>query len=89
VITPRRWLQRALDDERLKARPARERHPIPDAPDLPLDRRVQHLECYLGRLWDQVWWLSLPWYRRLGFRLLGFTAPVLRFYLRPGEPWLP
>jgi len=78
-----------MDDERLKERPVREVHPIPDAPDLPLDRRVHHLECHLGRLWDQVWWMSLPWYRRLGFRLLGFKAPLSRFYLKPGEAGLP
>ena len=81
-------LQWLMDDERLKARPDRERHPIPDAPDLPLDRRVHVLECHLGRLWDHVWWLSLPWYRRLAFRLMGFKAPIQHFYLKPGEPWL-
>jgi len=84
-----RWLQHLLDDERLKPRAAREVHPIPDAPDLPLDRRVHHLECHLGRLWDQVWWLSLPWYRRLAFRLLGFRNPIRTFYLKPGDPWRP
>jgi hypothetical protein len=78
-----RALQWIVDDERLKPRMARERHPIPDAPDLPLDRRVHHLERYLGRLWDQVWWRSLPWYRRLLFRALGFRAPITRFYLPP------
>jgi hypothetical protein len=78
-----RWLQWALDDERLKPRARREVHPIPDAPPLPLERRVHLLECHLGRLWDHVWWTSLPWYRRLGFRLLGFRAPITRFYLPP------
>lgn len=85
-----RWLQWLMDDERLKlSRSDRERHPIPDAPDLPLDQRVHHLECHLGRLWDQVWWISLPWYIRVGFRLLGFHAPIRRFYLKPGEKSLP
>jgi len=84
-----RWLQQVLDDERLKINRAdREVHPIPDAPDLPLEQRVHHLECYVGRLWDQVWWLSLPWYRRLGWRVLGFKAPIRQFYLKPGEKWL-
>ena len=78
-------LQRLLDDERLKPRERREVHPIPDAPDLPLERRVHHLECHLGRLWDQVWYLSQPWWRRIGFRLLGFKAPIQRFYLKPGD----
>jgi hypothetical protein len=83
------WLRLLMDDERLKPRAQREVHPIPDAPDLPLDQRVHHLECYVGRLWDQVWWLSLPWYRRLAWRLLGFRAPVRQFYLKPGEERLP
>ena len=77
-----RWL---LDEERDKPRELREVHPIPDAPDLPLERRVHHLECHLGRLWDQVWWMDLPIWRRIGFRLLGFKAPIRRFYLKPGE----
>jgi hypothetical protein len=83
------WLQRWMDDERLKTdRRDREVHPIPDAPDLPLEQRVHHLECHLGRLWDQVWWMNLPWYRRLGFRLLGFKSPISHFYKKPGELWL-
>jgi hypothetical protein len=85
-----RMLQWLLDDERLKPdRSTREVHPIPDAPDLPLEQRVHHLECHLGRLWDHVWYLNQPWYRRVGFRLLGFTPPIPRFYLKPGEKWLP
>lgn len=85
-----RLLQWLMDDERLKRdRATRERHPIPDAPDLPLDQRVHHLECYVGRLYDQVWWVSLPWPKRLVWRLLGFTPPIRRFYLKPGEKRLP
>jgi len=85
----KRVLQWLLDDERLKpVRANREVHPIPDAPNLPLEQRVHHLECYLGRLWDHVWWLSLPWYRRLGWRALGFKPPISQFYLKPGETWL-
>ena len=73
-----------MDDERLKPNRAdREVHPIPDAPDLPLEQRVHHLERYLGRLWDQVWWLSLPPWKRLVWRFLGFKAPVSKFYLKP------
>lgn len=84
-----RWLQRWMDDERLKPdRRDREVHPIPDAPDLPLEQRVHHLECHLGRLWDHVWWLSLPWHKRLAWRLLGFTPPLRHFYLHPGEKCL-
>jgi hypothetical protein len=80
------WLQRLMNDQRLIVqRIERERHPIQDAPDLPLDRRVHLLECYLARLWDQVWWMSLPWYKRAAWRVLGFTAPIRKFYLSPGE----
>lgn len=75
-----------MDDERLKpVRAHREVHPIPDAPDLPLDRRVHHLECYVGRLYDQVWWLSLPLWKRCAWRLLGFKPPITQFYLKPGK----
>ena len=74
-----------MDDERLKSRPEREVHPIPDAPDLPIERRVHHLECYLGRLYDQVWWMSLPLWKRCAWRLLGFKAPIPQFYLKPGK----
>lgn len=53
-----------------------ERHPIPDRPLLPMDERVAHVECYLGRLWDQVWWLSLPWYRKVYYWCCGWRAPI-------------
>jgi hypothetical protein len=73
-----------LADERLKHdRADREVHPIPDAPPLTLEQRVHHLECYVGRLWDQVWYLSQPRWRRWGFWLLGFRAPIQQFYLPP------
>lgn len=57
-----------------------ERHPIADSPDLPMQRRVQLLEVHLARLWDQVWWLSLPPDRREAYRAEGFTDPIERFY---------
>jgi hypothetical protein len=79
-----------MDDERLKPQRAdRERHPIPDAPDLPLEQRVHHLESHLGRLWDEVWWLSLPRWKRCAWQLLGFRAPIRRFYLKPGDERVP
>ena len=83
----RRVLQWLLDDERLKPRSGREVHPIADDAPVDLARELHRLKCQTARLWDQVWWLSLPWYRRLGFRLLGFRAPIDRFSLRPGEDW--
>jgi hypothetical protein len=82
-----RW----LDDERLKPRSLRERHPI--AQDPPPDDQEGlrtycfRLQCLTAQLWDQVWWLSLPWWKRTAWRLLGFRAPIRRFYVKPGEPW--
>lgn len=55
-------------------------HPILERPDLPPERRLQLLEQNLARLWDQVWWRSLPPWRRLGYWLGGFRAPIWRFY---------
>jgi hypothetical protein len=83
----RRWLARLVDDERLKPRELRERHPIAEDPPVDIAAELFRLKCQTARLWDAVWWLSLPWYRRLAFRLLGFHAPIRRFYLRPGEEW--
>jgi len=75
-----------MDDERLKPeRRDREVHPIPDAPDLPLEQRVHHLEVYLGLLWDMVWWESLPLWKRCAWRVLGFKPPIQHFYLPPGD----
>lgn len=60
----------------------RERHPIPDAPDWPLERRLHHLEIYTAQLWDHVWWISLPFWRRWFYRLQGFRAPIIEsFYV--------
>lgn len=53
-----------------------DRHPVQERPDLPPDRRSQMLEQHLARLWDQVWWLSLPTWRRWYYRLRGFRAPI-------------
>ena len=57
-----------------------ERHPIQDSPDLPLERRVQLLEVYLARLWDQVWWMQLAPEQRARYEAEGFTAPIEHFY---------
>lgn len=78
----------------------RERHPIQDdAPSPSIDslvREVHLLKCHLSQLWDQVWWMNLPWYRRLWYRLprinrdkttggllfwKGHRDPIKRFYL--------
>lgn len=77
-----RFVQWLVDDERLKPREDREIHPIDvDHPDLLV------LTNQVARLWDQVWWLSLPWYMRLIYKYMGFTAPQGRFYLKLGEHW--
>lgn len=55
-------------------------HPIQDSPNLPLAERVQLLEIHLAQLWDEVWWHTLPWYRRLGYWLQGFRSPIRHFY---------
>lgn len=53
-----------------------ERHPVQERPDLPLERRAQLLEQHLARLWDEVWWMRLPPWRRLLYRLRGFREPI-------------
>jgi hypothetical protein len=57
-----------------------ERHPIEDAPRLPIERRIQLLEIHLAMLWDQVWWLSLTPEQRAAYEAQGFTAPIEQFY---------
>lgn len=57
-----------------------ETHPIQECPPLPLERRVQLLEIALARLWDEVWWETLPWYRRAWYRIQGFKSPIQHFY---------
>ena len=83
----KRVLQWLIDDERLKPRPERERHPIPDDPPEPtieaLVREVHVLKCRTGQLWDQVWWLSIPRWQRVVFQMLGFKDPIQQFYLPP------
>lgn len=80
------------------AQPVRERHPIQHWPaGLTAEERAGLLEVYVGMLWDQVWWLSLPWYKRLWYRLprviwdtqynkpilwKGHTDPIKKFYDR-------
>jgi hypothetical protein len=57
-----------------------ERHPIEDAPRLPIERRIQLLEIYLAQIWDQVWWMSLTPEQRADYEAQGFTAPIEQFY---------
>lgn len=55
-------------------------HPLREIPGLPLERRVQLLESHLAKLWDEVWWHQLPWYRRLYYWVKGFRSPISNFY---------
>ena len=49
-------------------------------PGLPPDlERLELLEL-VAQLWDQVWWLSLPWWKRAIYRARGFRDPIERFY---------
>lgn len=57
-----------------------ERHPVQESPPLPIEDRVRLLEHHLARLWDEVWWVTLPWYKRMYWRLQGFRAPIAHFY---------
>jgi hypothetical protein len=57
-----------------------DRHPIQDNPPLSLERRIHLLEIYLGRLWDQVWWMSLSVEERAEWEAQGYTAPIQQFY---------
>lgn len=57
-------------------------HPIQDAPpNKTLVERVHFLECALGMLWDQVWWMNLTAEKRAEYEAQGFRAPIRRFYV--------
>ena len=73
-----------------------ERHPLPDdSPNIDgltpeqalvvLVRYVHYSRCLQARLWDQVWWMQLPRWRRWIYRCFSFRAPIQRFYIAPGE----
>lgn len=62
-------------------------HPIQDCPPLSLERRVQLLELFVARLWDQVWWMQLAPEKRAEYEAEGFSAPIRHFYLEvPDKP---
>lgn len=62
-------------------------HPVAVGPKVKPDERFRLLESNLACLWDQVWWLSLPIYKRWFYKLQGFRPPVRRFY--EGPKWQP
>ena len=43
--------------------------------------RIHHLECHLAMLWDQVWWMDLPFWRRWFYMAQGFRSPISKFYI--------
>jgi hypothetical protein len=47
---------------------------------LPLERRVMELESLVAQLNDQLWWLSLPFWRRWLYMAFGYRAPIQHFY---------
>lgn len=51
-------------------------HPLQQRPDLPLEQQFELLREYTSRLWDQVWWMSLPFWRRWWYMLHGYRAPL-------------
>lgn len=44
------------------------------------------LEEAVNQLRDQVWWLSLPFWRRWLYQAFGHRDPIGHFYAEPG--WL-
>lgn len=73
---------------RLQRKRVRERHPIEHyPPGLSAEERCGLLECNLARLWDEVWWHQLPFYRRWYYTLVeGHRSPIRQFYLPHKEP---
>lgn len=45
------------------------------------------LEEAVNQLKDQVWWLSLPFWRRWLYRLFGYRDPIPHFYA--DKTWWP
>lgn len=60
----------------------RERHPIAHYPaGLTAEERCGLLEYHLARLYDEVWWHQLPFYRRWYYALVeGHRSPIRQFY---------
>jgi hypothetical protein len=82
-----RIVQWLVKDECLMPRHQRGIHPLPDDPPPAtvegLVREVHHLKCLTAQLWDQVWWMSLPTWKRVAYRYLGFRSPIQKFYRDP------
>lgn len=57
-----------------------ERYPVRQRPDLSLEQQLEALREHVALMHDQLWWVSLPWWKRLAWRLMGFPAPIRRFY---------
>lgn len=57
-----------------------ERHPVRQRPDLTLEQQVELYREQLARLWDQVWWMTLPAAHRRRYEAEGHVAPIETFY---------
>jgi len=56
-------------------------HPVQHCPTgWTTTQRTGYLELAVGRLWDQVWWMNLPFWRRWYYWLQGYRAPIGSFY---------
>lgn len=55
-------------------------HPITPGRKISTEQRLMEVECRLAELWDQVWWMQVPWLRRFWYWLQGFRAPIKKFY---------
>jgi hypothetical protein len=73
----------------------REMHKVRERTDLRPEQKIEVYRELLAQLWDQVWWMQLPWYRRLWYWLpriewdrthrrplfwKGHRAPIRQFY---------
>ena len=59
-------------------------HPIIEGRDAPIEERVLYLEAHLAMVWDQIWWMSLPFWRRWLYAAFGYRAPIQSFYATRG-----
>lgn len=58
-------------------------HPWQERSALSLAQQVQHYRELGALAYDQLWWVSLPWWRRGLLWLQGYRAPIHHhaFYL--------
>jgi hypothetical protein len=61
-------------------RDVEERHPLTLDTTLSPEGQLEQLRNLTSLLWDQVWWMQLPFYRRWFYKWQGFRAPIPKFY---------